>query len=477
MQQAARLFQDGNQLFAAGRNAEACLAFARAAEAAPERAEIRFNLGNALAAAGRPVEAAEAFLAAVQLGPWLGAAWLNLAETMRGLGAIDDAAVMAEQALRLMPGDPIAQQAAGNARHDHGDFAGAAGLYRAALAAAPADAGLWCNLGNALHAGGQPAEARAALERAVALDPEAVEPRFCRALTLLAQGDFARGWAEYEWRFRRPGRRDRGFGAAWRGEAIAGRTILLHAEQGQGDTIQFLRYVPMVAARGARVVLEVQPSVVRLARGVAGAAEVIAAGDPMPAFDAHCPLLSLPLALGTTLATIPAEVPYLAADPGDWPARLPPGRRIGLCWAGAATEHGLPYPIDRRRSLDPALLAPLAGLPGAVFVSLQKDPGAPPPLPLADPMPAMRDFADTAALIQALDLVIAVDTAVGHLAGALGKPAWLLSRSDACWRWLQGRDDSPWYPTMRLFRQESPGDWPGVIARVAAALASGEPLV
>ena len=438
-----------------------------------DQAIRRFELGTTLLAGGDPVGAAEAFLAAAQLDPDFAPAWLNLAETLRGLGAVADATVMAERALALRPGDPQSLQVMGNARHDQGDFAAAAACYRAALIRAPNHAGLWTNLGNSLHALGRPAEALAAQDRAVALAPEDAEARFCRALTLLASGDFARGWAEYEWRFRRPGRPGRRFGPAWHGEPIEGRSILLHAEQGHGDTLQFLRYVPLVAARGARVVLEVQPALRRLAERVPGAWQVLAAGEPLPPVDAHCSLLSLPLACGTRLASIPAAVPYLSAAPGLWAARLPRGLRIGLCWAGAATERGLPFPLDQRRSLDPALLAPLAGLPGVVFVSLQKDARGTPPLPLVDPMPLMRDFADTAGLIAALDLVISVDTSVAHLAGALGRPVWLLSRADACWRWLHGREDSPWYPTMRLFRQRAPGDWQGVIGRVLAALQAG----
>jgi len=437
---------------------------------ATEQAMQRFELGHALLAGGDAVAAAECFLAAAQLAPDFAPAWLDLAETLRSLGAVADAAAMAEQALALRPGDPHSLQVMGNARHDLGDFAAAAACYRTALIRAPDHAGLWTNLGNSLQAMGRAADALAVQDRAVALAPEDPEARFCRALTLLAAGDFARGWAEYEWRFRRAGRAGRRLGPVWRGGPIEGRRILLHAEQGHGDTLQFLRYVPLVAARGGRVVLEVQPALRRLAETVPGAAEVIATGETLPPFDTHSPLLSLPLAFETRLSSIPAAVPYLAADPGAWAERLPAGRRIGLCWAGAGTEQGLPFALDRRRSLDPRLLAPLAGLPGAVFVSLQREASGSPPLPLVNPMPLMRDFADTAALIAALDLVISVDTAVAHLAGALGKPVWLLSRADACWRWLQGREDSPWYPRMRIFRQRAPGDWHDVMLRVRAAL-------
>jgi hypothetical protein len=251
----------------------------------------------------------------------------------------------------------------------------------------------------------------------------------------------------------------------------------LHAEQGLGDTLQFVRYAPMVAALGARVVLEVQPPLVRLMQGLRDVAQVIACGDALPRFDVHCPLLSLPLAFATRLETVPATVPYLHVDPAQaasWRAKLPAeGMRVGLVWAGAPHQDDAgAHLIDRRRSIGIRQLLRLADIPGIHLVSLQKD--APEPVPdalqLIDLMPSVEDFADTAALIAALDLVIAVDTSVAHLAGALGCPVWLLSRYDGCWRWLHGRDDSPWYPGMRIHRQERPCDWSAVIEHVRSDL-------
>jgi hypothetical protein len=276
--------------------------------------------------------------------------------------------------------------------------------------------------------------------------------------------------------------------------SLAGRTILLWGEQGFGDMLQFCRFAPLVAALGApgdgpgdvakavNVVLEMPSALARLVRTMPGPQRVVVQNEKLPEFDVHCPLLSLPLALGTTLETIPAAVPYLAADPDQalaWRIRLAavPGLHVGLVWAGnpRSADRALAA-IDRRRSLPLARLAPLGTVPGVTFVSLQKghraEEAKTPPLGMAlyDWTDELWDFADTAALIAGLDLVIGVDTAVVHVAGALGKPVWVLNRYDACWRWLYGRTDSPWYPTMRLFRQAHFGDWDGVIAEVVAAL-------
>jgi ADP-heptose:LPS heptosyltransferase len=261
----------------------------------------------------------------------------------------------------------------------------------------------------------------------------------------------------------------------WLGErSIVGKTILLYGEQGLGDTIQFSRFVPEVAARGARVVLEVQRSLVRLLEHLPGVTEVVAQGDDLPWFDLHCPLPSLPAVLGITLETLPAK-PYLAAAPERavaWLQRVRafPSLRVGLVWAGT-TSLG----ADARRSMELATLAPLAEVRGVTFLSLQKDRGTAHILRSAAPRPhdftpELSDFAETAALVEALDLVISVDTSVAHLAGAMGKPVWVLLRFDADWRWLRGREDSPWYPTARLFKQAAPGDWDSVISCVAAAL-------
>jgi hypothetical protein len=297
---------------------------------------------------------------------------------------------------------------------------------------------------------------------------------------LLQQGRLLEGWEEYEWRWqlkefptpKRPFQYEQSDRRRWRGEDLAGRTILLHAEQGVGDTIQFLRYVPLVAARGGKVILEIQRELRRLVQNIPGAQQVIIAGDELPDFQLHCPLMSLPLAFGTTLETIPADIPYLHADPGDvekWRERLgdQSRMRIGLAWAGNPA-----HKKNAERSIDASLLAPLASVANVQYHSLlaMPLPKLPAGLIVTDHSNELHDFADTAALIANLDLVIAVDTAVAHLAGAMGKKVWTMVSYFPDWRWMDDREDSPWYPTLRLFRQKAPGDWASVIARVARAL-------
>jgi hypothetical protein len=257
--------------------------------------------------------------------------------------------------------------------------------------------------------------------------------------------------------------------AQWTGEPARGQTLLIYAEQGFGDSLQFCRYATLAAKRGLRVILEVQAPLVRLLRTLPGVDQVMALGEPLPDFDVHCPMMSLPLAFATTVETIPGSAAYLRADPMQvavWQTRLDGmpqrGPRIGLVWAGSAM-----LTADRRRSINPEKLAPLFRLSGFHFFSVQKSgQAAPSDFPLTDYMDEMDDFADTAALIANLDLVISVDTAVAHLAAALGKPVWLLDRFDHDWRWLTGRRDSPWYPTLRLYRQPQRGDWDAVLAEV-----------
>jgi hypothetical protein len=327
-------------------------------------------------------------------------------------------------------------------------------------------------------------EALARFDRAIVLKPDYAEAHLNRSLAFLLKGDYTEGWEQFDWRWKKGDMVPRKFECPqWRGEDLAGKTIFLHAEQGYGDTIQFLRYVPLVTARGRSVILEVPPSLERLAAQVSASGAAATAADPAAtAADFFCPLLSLPRAFGTTVATIPGEVPYLAADRSAvaaWRQRLAglSGLRAGLVWAGdPRPNQSEANRIDRRRSVTLGHFANLAGIPGVSVVSSQKGDAAaqthlpPPGLLVHDWTDELFDFADTAALIEALDLVISVDTSVVHLADALGKPIWLLNRFDTCWRWLLNRDDSPWYPTLRQFRQRSPGDWISVISGVQDAL-------
>jgi tetratricopeptide (TPR) repeat protein len=343
----------------------------------------------------------------------------------------------------------------------------------------PDDAGTLVNRGVTLHDLKRFDEALASYDRAIALRPDDADAHFFRSLSSLVTGDLERGWIEYEWRRKTSAARitSREFSQPlWLGEDdIAGKTVLLHSEQGFGDTIQFCRYARLVAARGAQVVLEVEAPLQELLTGLAGTARVIAKGSPLPDFDFQCPLPSLPLAFKTKLETIPWSPSYLRAPERallNWDIRLGTKRRprIGLAWAGNPK-----HLRDRERSIGLCHLVPLLDL-DATFVSLQKEVRAADAEVLEKNAnivhfgEALQDFSDTAALISHLDLVISVDTSIAHLAGALGKPVWVLLTHVPDWRWLLDRDDSPWYPAVRLFRQSDTSEWDSVIASVRDAL-------
>jgi Tfp pilus assembly protein PilF len=327
--------------------------------------------------------------------------------------------------------------------------------------------------------------ALASCDRAIALQPTAARFHGCKAVVLLQLGAYAEGWRHYEWRKRTEnpaGAKD--FPApVWLGETdIAGQTLFIHAEQGLGDTLQFCRYAALLQAQDVHLVMSAPAPLLRLLLRSFPGVTIIDEDQTPDGFDLHCPMLSLPLAMGTTLDTIPATIPYLYPDAdrvAQWHIRLAalPGTKIGLVWAGSPRpDQPDAHAIDKRRSITLAHYAGLTAIPGISLISLQK--GGPaeqartPPagMVLHDWTDELDDFADTADLIAALDLVITVDTSVAHLAGALGKPVWILNRFDQCWRWLSGRTDSPWYPTARLFQQSAPGDWDGVMAEVCRAL-------
>ncbi len=343
--------------------------------------------------------------------------------------------------------------------------------YDRALQIAPKNAQLLTNRAAALRRLDRPHEAVLSAKYALKSKPDFAHARFVEGVARLTLGDFGAGWRAYEarWQVGWLASQRRDFAAPlWRGkEPLAGKTILLHAEQGLGDTIQFARYAPLLAARGAAVVLEVQSPLVRLLSGMLGVT-VVARKSPLPRYDFHCPLLSLPLACETTLETIPANVPYVTpadADIASWSAMMPERRpRVGLVWSGERSHDN-----DLNRSMRLETLAPLLDLPGIAFVSLQHEVREEDAAMLRDRAdvlqlgPAFKDFADTAAAIAGLDAVIAVDTSVAHLAGALGKPLFLLLPFAADFRWLRERADSPWYPTAKLFRQPQFGDWDSAV--------------
>jgi hypothetical protein len=333
------------------------------------------------------------------------------------------------------------------------------------------------NVGIALFVRDQLDDALASFERAIARNPEFAAAHHNAGLLLLLNGDFARGWDEFEWRWTNtdlaPTRRS--FPQPlWLGdEDVAGKTVLLHGEQGFGDAIQFCRYVPMVAKRGAKVVLEVSPALTDLMRSIAGSPEIVGFGAPLPDFQLHCPLLSLPLAFKTRVDTIPAGVPYLSPPRSSvekWKSRIPPATvpRIGVVWA-VNPKHG----NDSNRSVGLRAMLPLLSQSGARFFSLQKElregdreilRGHPDIVHLGD---ELETFTDTAAIVSLLDLVISIDTSIVHLAGALAKPVWILLPYTPDWRWQLDRADSPWYPTARLFRRSRRADWSEVIAQIA----------
>jgi hypothetical protein len=352
--------------------------------------------------------------------------------------------------------------------------------FERAIALRPEYAEAYANRGVAYMDQQRFVEALASYEKAIALKPDYAQAHFNAAHCRLLLGDFEHGWEENEWRWETAQARNskRSFvQPLWTGrEEIAGKTILLHAEQGLGDTIQFCRYARLVQARGARVLLQVQPSLKHLLSGLPGADIVLARGEPVPRFDLHCPLLSLPRAFGTRLTTIPQLIPPLSA-PRDlvriWESRLEPKTRprVGIVWSGRSTHKN-----DHNRSMSLRALLGFLELP-VQLVSLQKEVRAQDQSLLgANGVgimhfgPSLTDFSETAALTSLMDLVISVDTSVAHLAASLGRPTWILLPFVPDWRWLLDREDSPWYASVHLFRQRSSGDWAGVVARVASAL-------
>jgi tetratricopeptide (TPR) repeat protein len=462
---------------AQGRLDEAIGWYRRAIALQPDFADALSNLAAALKDAGQ-AEAAEASCRkAIALRPDMAEAHGTLGAALRALGRPGEAIDAYRTAIALNPDDPRTHSNLALALQDAGLLEAAAAACRQAIGLQPDFAQAHINLGAVLQELGRTEPAIAAYRHAIALNPEAADAHYNYAMARLAQGEFAVGWREYEWRWRAGAagtpRQFPGY-APWLGESsLAHRTILVYAEQGYGDTLQFCRYVRRLGALGASVVLEV-PAALRRLLGTLPA-QLVTAGETLPAFDTHCPLMSLPLALDTRLETIPAETPYLAADPAlaaGWRARLGQRtmKRAGLAWSGRET-HG----NDRNRSIPLAVLGGICRA-GWDWISLQTEPRAGDRAALAARPEitcfagALHDFAETAALIDALDLVITVDTAVAHLAGALGKTVWVLLPFAAEWRWLASRTDSPWYPTARLFRQPAPGDWGSVLAQVTREL-------
>jgi tetratricopeptide (TPR) repeat protein len=461
---------------------EAADCFSRAIAARPDDPLPLNNLGMVFFSLEKLDAAEDLFRRALALKPDYPEALNNLGTVLHNRGAFVDGAALYRKALAMRPDYPSALNNLGLVLYHRGAFDESISLCERALDVQPKYPEALNNLGNALEAVGKLPEAIAAYKQAIAVKSDYAEYHKNLGIARLAAGRFDEGWREYEWRWETAqfsGVKRDGSRPPWRGEAVPGSVLLIRAEQGFGDTLQFCRYAPLAKARGFRVVMEVQPALVKLMGSLAGVEQVIGQGRPLPDYDSFCPMMSLPLAFATRLETIPAGAPYLAANAQNvalWRNRLPDdgGKKlkVGLVWAGKPrTQSPDLIAADHRRSMEADMLAPLMDIDGVRFFSLQKD-GSPAPkgFGLVDLMAECGDFADTAALIANLDLVISVDTAMVHLAGALGKPVWMLNRFDSCWRWLRGRDDSPWYPALRLFRQPSPGDWKSVVSRVGNEL-------
>jgi tetratricopeptide (TPR) repeat protein len=465
----------GRTLLQGGRPGEAIEPLTEAIRLHPDMRLAHHLLATALLEAGLYARAEAAFGALAAAEPQVAEVWCNFGRALIEQDRGDEAIAVLGNALRLEPAFAEAHHNLGTAFLETGAFAEAVASFAQAVQLRPALVPAWRGLGRARLALGDSTGAIAAFERALAIAPGDAETRGGLGLALLTAGEMPRGWHEYEWRWQAPSYRAmRDLPAPlWDGRPVDG-ALFLHAEQGFGDTIQFVRFASQIAARGQEVIVECQPELTRLIRGIAGI-RVTAPGDTLPPMAAHCPLLSIPSRLSVALDTIPARVPYLYpanADVERWKTRLAalPGRvRVGLAWAGNPKRRA-----DRTRSLDLVQLAELLDQKDVCWVSLQVGSAADQAAEFAgrlhDFSSSLQDFAETAALIANLDLVIAADTAVAHLAGAMGKPTWLLLAMGDVWRWMLHRTDSPWYPTLRLFRQTTPLVWEPAIADLTQAL-------
>ncbi|MBS0364471.1 MAG: tetratricopeptide repeat protein [Proteobacteria bacterium] len=511
----------GNALKALGRLPEAAESYSLALALEPGNPATLHNRAVVHALLGKHTEALRDYDALAAQGQESGADLIGRGAALVALRRYDEALAPLERATKLLPGEAEAHIQCGMALLNVERNAEAVESFDRALALRPDvpevlnnrgialtvtgrlsealssfirssvldgnTADTHTNLGIVLKSLGRPLEAATSFDRALALKPNDASARFALAFLYLSLGEFARGWPLYEARFDVPalGNPARRFNAPrWRGsEPLSGKTLLVHAEQGLGDVIQFCRYLPLLTAQGAVVVFEVMPSLEALLATLPGAIRIIGRGEPAPPIDYYCPLLSLPHALKTRFDTIPAPVPYLAAQPeriARWAQRLRalPGMRVGIAWQGNLQVEKLVW--ARGRSIPLAALEPLARLRGVSLVSLQKGPGLEQlrQVPFADRIVDLSSeldsgadaFLDTAAVMAGLDLVVSSDTAIAHLAGALGRPVWTALNASPEWRWLLKCDDSPWYPTMRLFRQTTAGDWSGVVDEISAAL-------
>ncbi|MEP6535360.1 MAG: tetratricopeptide repeat protein [Bryobacteraceae bacterium] len=463
-------FELANQLYLTGDVERAIEHFRAAIRRRTAFPEAWFHLGVSLMRQNRPGDALAAYGQALHLRPRYPEALNNSGIVLQALGRHREAGGFYNQAIECKPDYFDARYNLGLVRQSEERHEEALDLYDAVVRLCPNHVEAHNNRGNVLLALGDPPAAVEAYGRVIALAPDHAQANWNLSLANLLLGRFEEGWKGWEWRLRRPEAECRSFSAPlWTGADVGNARILVHAEQGFGDTLQFVRYAAMVKERCGFVIMQCPPALVRTLRFVAGIDQVAARVEDLPDFDFHIPLLSLPAIFGTVEESIPRGVPYifpLASLREIWRERIAPSAdlKAGIVWAGNANHKN-----DANRSLPPEFLAPLLGLAGIQFYSLQKNLSLPGMLPLGL---ELTDFADTAAAIANLDLVISVDTAVAHLAGAMNKPVWTLLPFNPDWRWMLGRMDSPWYPSMRLFRQTAAKEWGSVIELVAGELAT-----
>jgi Flp pilus assembly protein TadD len=463
-----------------GRAAEAVTLLEKAAAVKPRDARIHGNLGAAYSVAGRHEDARVALEQAVRLDPSHAPAYANLGGVLYLLGQPEEAVPVYRRGLQLDANDASAHGNLGVALQDLGRLDLARTAYERAVELAPDQAIAHLNLGTLLKDQGQLAAAIESFERALAIEPGHGQALCVRGMAWLLLGDFARGWPGYEHRVGCPQFDTFRFGQPqWDGSRLVDRTLLVHCEQGLGDTLQFIRYVKPAADRAEKIIIAAQPALIPLLTE-SGFTGLVSRTAPLPHFDVHAPLMSLPNIFHTSAATIPCDVPYLAVDhkrKTRWRERLSEyrGLKVGIAWQGRKQFRG-----DRLRSIPLEHFAPLARVANVRLFNLQKGPGIEQLAALAERFDVVDltgemdndgAFLDTAAVMDSLDLVVTSDTAMAHLAGALGAKVWVALSRVPDWRWLLEGTTSPWYPTMRVFRQQAPGDWPGVFAAIVAELA------
>ncbi len=461
-----------------GENEKAINSYEKAIQFNPYLVDAYINLGNLYQENGQLEKAIISYQNATKLNPDFAGAYYNLGVALHEIERFEEAISAYKRAIQINPNYADAYHDLGYAFHEKGDFKKAIECYQRAIEINPGIYDAYNNIGRAYQMQNKIDDAIHFYRKAIDIEPDFAEAHCNLAMALLCKEDFKEGWLEYEWRWKLKGRKKYEFKKpSWDGSDISGKSILLYTEQGLGDAIQFIRFAPLISERGVSVIVQCQKELKSLFQCCKGVRQAVTYDETLPDFDVHCPLLSLPLILGITAQNIPLNIPYINVDQDivkRWSEKLllhSSRYKIGLIWSGNPK-----YNADRLRSFNLNTFTPLAVLKDVTFYSLQKGEAAkqakdpPGEMHLIDYTDEVYDFSDTAAIIKNLDLIISVDTSVAHLAGALGKPVWVLLPFSPDWRWMLNREDSPWYPTMRLFRQTSHGDWESVVEKVLVEL-------